>query len=95
MTEHVTPSVVTDDTPRAVSLTARQSTIAVAERDMSLLVAAVAAVLTGADAPTLSTEDHARLRRLNTLLFRELSDRGQNEVRQRTSRPATSLQRTA
>jgi len=89
-------AVVTDDAPRSASLTAAQSTVAVAERDMTLLVAAVAAVLNGSDTPPLSADDRARLRRLNTMLFRELSARGQREVRARTTGPdGTALRRSA
>ena len=90
------PSVTTDDTPRAASLTEAQSTVAVIERDMSLLVAAVAAVLNGHTAPSLAAEDHQRLRRLNTVLYLELSPRGRQEVRDRTTRgDRTPLQRSA
>ena len=95
ISDHI-PSVTTDDTPRAASLTAAQSTVAVTERDMSLLVAAVAAVLNGQTVPSLAAEDHKRLRQLNTVLYLELSARGRQEVRDRTARrDGTPLQRSA
>lgn len=75
--------VVIDDTPRAAAISEAQSTVAVAERDMALLVAAVAMVLNGAAEPALGEMEHARLRTLNTVLFRQLSARAQQEVRKR------------
>lgn len=88
-------SVATDDTPRVASLTDAQSTVAIAERDITLLVAAVATVLNGADQLQLDTDDHRRLRRLNTALFRALSARGQRDVRERTTPGLTELQWSA
>ena len=85
--DHI-PSVTTDDTPRVASLTEAQSTVAVTEGDMRLLVAAVAAVLNGHTAPSLAAEDRTRLRQLNTVLYRELSARGRQEVRDRTAHGA-------
>ena len=93
--DHI-PSVTTDDTPRAASLTEAQSTVAVTERDMSLLVAAVAAVLNGTAAQPLAEEDHKRLRQLNKVLYLELSAHERQEVRDRTARrDETPLQRSA
>jgi hypothetical protein len=78
-------SVVADDTPRAATLTDTQATISLAERDATLLVSAVAAVLNGAHTLALTADDRGRLRRVNLLLFQSLSARGQREVRERTS----------
>ena len=78
-------SVVADDTPRAATLTDAQSTVALADRDATLLVAAVAVVLNGADTLALTDDDRGRLRRVNLLLFQSLSARRQREVRERTS----------
>ena len=78
--------MVIDDTPRAASISEAQSTVAVAERDMALLVAAVAMVLNQAVAPALGEVERARLRTLNTVLFRQLSARAQQEVRERVEK---------
>lgn len=83
MTPIIPRPMVIDDTPRAATISEAQSTVAVAERDMALLVAAVAMVLNRAAAPALGEVEHARLRTLNTVLFRQLSARAQHEVRER------------
>ena len=95
MTDHPTLAVVTDDRPRVAALTDVQSTLAVAERDVTLLVAAVATVLNAAAPLPLDADDHRRLRRLNAALFRALSAGGQRDVRERTTVGGTELQRSA
>ena len=84
MTPDHSVAVVTDDTPRSASLTAAQSSVAVIERDVTLLVAAVALVLNGPTTLALSVEERSRLRRLNVVLFRQLSSVAQRDVRTRT-----------
>ena len=78
-------AVVSDETPSVFNLTATQTSVAVIERDVTLLVAAVATVLNGPATLTLSVEERSRLRRLNAVLFRQLSDVGQRDVRARTT----------
>ena len=86
MTPKQPSSVVADDTPRAFTLTDAQSSVAIAERDATLLVSAVAAVLNnGAGILALTEDDRGRLRRANLVLFRSLSERGQREVRERSA----------
>ena len=63
---------------------------------MTLPVAAVSRRLNGAETQTLSADDRSRLRRLNSGLFRELSARGQREIRTRTTGPdGTALRKSA
>ena len=81
MTPKQPVSVVADDTPRAVTLTDAQSSVALAERDATLLVSAVAAVLNRTDSLALTDDDRGRLRRVNLVLYQTLSARGQREVR--------------
>ena len=52
--------------------------------------------LNGAAAPTLNAEERARLRRVNGILFRELSASSQDEVRLRAaSLTSVTLQQNA
>ena len=85
-------TVLTDDTPRVTVLTPHQSSLAVSERDITLLVAAAAAVLNGAVTVSLSDDERRRLRRLNATMFRQLSDAYQQDVRSRAT-PADSILR--
>ena len=85
-------TVLTDDTPRVTVLTPHQSSLAVSERDVTLLVAAAAAVLNGTVRVSLSDDERSRLRRLNAMLFRQLSDAYQQDVRSRAT-PADSILR--
>ena len=96
MTPDHSVAVVTDDTPRSASLTATQSSVAVIERDVTLLVAAVALVLNGPTTLALSVEERSRLRRLTAVLFRQLSAVAQRDVRTRTAvADGTALRQSA
>lgn len=88
--------VVVDDTPCATTVSDAQSTVAIAERDLALLVTAAAMVLNGPDIPAFSTSDRGRLRTVNLVLFKALSTRGQQDVRERVGGDdAATLRRSA
>jgi len=89
-------TLLTDDTPRVTVLTPHQSSLAVSERDVTLLVAAAAAVLNGTVRVSLSDDERRRLRRLNAMLFRQLSDACQQDVRARSvTAESVSLRQSA
>lgn len=83
----LSPDALCDVTPRAITLTARQACVVMTEDDAALLVLAVAAAVhfSVSGSATLRDEELTRVRRIATLLHRNLARSLRAIVRERAT----------